>query len=249
MSTPLVMERSRVQSSLAAPASPNEINEIADSQRWPSRHNSANVSGTRRGNTGKTRGLARSFATKELSALSPIETARFWTKVRGGKPNECWPWTARKNEKGYGRFAQTIAAHRMAYHLIKGPIPDGQIVLHSCDNPACCNPRHLRAGTHLDNSSDAKDRSRLAYGPANGRSRISAEQAAYIRTNPDKKTGRALAVEFGLAESTVSYIRSGRSWTRLAARSCAPAAVSFPACSPAEVQSHQRALPLSGEVL
>lgn len=218
MSTPLVMERSRVQSSLAAPANPNEINAVTERKRGPSRHNSANVSGTRHSGSGKTRGATRAFETKPLADLSPLATARFWTKVQGGKPGECWPWAGVRTEKGYGRFAQTIMAHRMAYYLVKGPIPAGLIVLHSCDNPPCCNPAHLRVGSHLDNSRDAMSRARLSYGARNGRASVTPEQAAYICDNPDKKTGKALAAQFGIAESTVSYIKSGRSWARLQRR-------------------------------
>jgi hypothetical protein len=106
-------------------------------------------------------------------------------------------------------------AHRIAYALIKGAIPDGQIVRHRCDNPGCCNPKHLEIGTHSDNMGDALDRGRFALGQDHGRTTLTEEQALYIKRNPDRKKQRVLAEEFGVAVSTVSYIRRGRSWSRL----------------------------------
>ncbi len=85
------------------------------------------------------------------------EHEHFWRRVRRGKPDECWPWQRAKSPQGYGSLWQsgtTVEAHRVAYELARGPIPDGMIVLHSCDNPSCCNPAHLRLGTYKDNSED-----------------------------------------------------------------------------------------------
>ena len=63
---------------------------------------------------------------------------------RGAGPNECWPFRSRKNHKGYGELqiagGQVVFAHRVAYALEHGDVPDGLHVCHRCDNPACCNP-------------------------------------------------------------------------------------------------------------
>lgn len=86
---------------------------------------------------------------------------RFWSKVLVGDPDECWPWTGAKT-KGYGSLVvdrKRYYAHRIAYELTYGPIPHidgadefhGPCVLHSCDNPACCNPAHLRPGSQKEN--------------------------------------------------------------------------------------------------
>lgn len=82
---------------------------------------------------------------------------RFWSKVdrRGG--HECWNWTAGTFAQGYGQFwwnGGPQKAHRMAFELTNGSIPEGTFILHSCDNRLCCNPAHLRAGTHMDNMTD-----------------------------------------------------------------------------------------------
>lgn len=80
---------------------------------------------------------------------------RFWSKV--DKSGECWYWTASRDPKGYGTFGfegKVHKAHRIAYTLAFGEIPAGAHILHSCDNPPCVNPGHLRPGTHTENMQD-----------------------------------------------------------------------------------------------
>ena len=80
---------------------------------------------------------------------------RFWSKV--DKRGACWNWTASRMVSGYGvlKFrGRTCGAHRVAYELTHGPIPDGMVVMHSCDNPSCVNPAHLSLGTICDNMRD-----------------------------------------------------------------------------------------------
>jgi hypothetical protein len=86
---------------------------------------------------------------------------RFWSKV--SKSDGCWLWIAYRDEKGYGAFGfkgKVQRAHRVAYELALGPIAPGMHVLHSCDNPSCVNPSHLRLGTHADNMRDRIERGR-----------------------------------------------------------------------------------------
>jgi hypothetical protein len=79
---------------------------------------------------------------------------------RIGESDECWPWLGSRTVNGYGRLGNRYA-HRLVYEQEVGPIPDGLNVLHSCDNPPCVNPRHLRVGTQADNARDALERGRL----------------------------------------------------------------------------------------
>lgn len=102
----------------------------------------------------------------------------FWSKIKTGAPSECWPWTASRR-RGYGRYGiakgPTLSAHRVAYALTKGAIPDGLCVLHKCDNPPCCNPDHLILGTIADNNADRKRKGRNGQGGARGTKHRSAK--------------------------------------------------------------------------
>lgn len=112
----------------------------------------------------------------------PVEE-RFWDKVdTTGKG--CWPFTGYVAPNGYGRFKYgdyVTNASRVAWQLVNGPIPDGQIILHTCDNPTCCRPDHLRLGTYKDNSADAIAKGRHAHGETNGRSKLTAKDVLEIR--------------------------------------------------------------------
>jgi hypothetical protein len=77
----------------------------------------------------------------------------------------CWEWQLYTDPKGYGRtvmYDGEVLAHRLSYREFKGPIPDGLHILHSCDNPRCINPDHLRAGTNAENVQDRVKRLRSA---------------------------------------------------------------------------------------
>jgi len=85
-----------------------------------------------------------------------------WKYVDMSCPDGCWPWTGSRFPKGYGRFGAGLLAHRVIYQLSKGPIPDGMVICHSCDNRPCCNPDHLWVGTYADNTNDARIKGRLS---------------------------------------------------------------------------------------
>lgn len=80
------------------------------------------------------------------------------------EPNTgCWLWTG-TSRNGYGRFiwdGNAYTAHRVAYQILKGPVPPHLMVLHRCDTPACINPDHLFLGTQSDNMRDASRKGRL----------------------------------------------------------------------------------------
>ncbi len=104
----------------------------------------------------------------------PRVVAAFWSKVdvrprRLGR-EVCWPWRASLDRYGYGQFkpvygASPLRTHRVAWGIFTGQeVPYGLDILHSCDNPKCCNPAHLRPGTHDDNMADKAKRGRSGLG-------------------------------------------------------------------------------------
>jgi len=147
---------------------------------------------------------------------------RFWAKVdKNGPYNErlgsrCHVWKGARR-RGYGRFGLTskvtLSAHRFAWELEKGPIPEGLIVLHQCDNKPCVNTDHLRIGTTQDNSDDCRERGQLPAGERNGGAKLSAEDVREIRRRAaNGSTHSALAREYGVHKTTITRAVSRRHW-------------------------------------
>ena len=112
----------------------------------------------------------------------------FWTKVdKSPGPDACWPWKGRTLNRSYhkyGRFDRTgplAYAHRAAWLFTHGPIPQGLHVLHRCDVPNCCNPKHLWLGTRQDNMDDMRNKGRRAVGERTKRTVLNEEKVRAIR--------------------------------------------------------------------
>lgn len=131
----------------------------------------------------------------------------------------CHEWTGYRLPTGYGRtryLGKNVLAHRLAWLVFRGSIPDGRLVCHKCDNPPCCNPAHLFLGTHRDNSCDAMKKGRMKAALSSlakitrfRRLRVlTDQQVEEIRTS--KESGRALAARFGCSAANVSMIRRGK---------------------------------------
>lgn len=151
-----------------------------------------------------------------------MDVERFWTLVATG--DGCWEWRGTRQSKGYGVFwdgERQVRAHRTAWELVNGPIPAGLSVLHSCDNPPCVNPAHLRVGTARDNASDAMARRRHfspfrgqnQAGEQNRNARLTAADVTVIRERvASGELQRNVAADYGITQSNVSHIARGKSW-------------------------------------
>lgn len=139
--------------------------------------------------------------------------ARFWSKVK--KTSGCWLWMPPPDVYGYGQIAvgdrRVMKAHRVAWILTHGPIPDGLKVCHHCDNPPCVNPygdKHLFLGTQGENLADAVTKGRLVFG--RGARKLSDEAYREILAAKGYGVGRALAKKYGVTHTHISLIRNGK---------------------------------------
>lgn len=151
----------------------------------------------------------------------------------------CWEWRGVKSRTGYGKFhtpriqgteRKPIHAHRFSYEVNFGPIPEGLFVLHKCDNPACTRPDHLWVGSIADNVRDSMAKGRnsppprppkhfantenFKRGSEHYAARLTANQVHEIRRSTER--GVDLAARLGVAQTTISMIRRGRTWRHLA---------------------------------
>lgn len=141
----------------------------------------------------------------------PTLEERFNRCFTKGSPDECWEWAGCLDNKGYGVIkggSRMVKAHRLSLEMYLGrPLSEGMYVLHSCDNPSCVNPSHLREGTPQDNMDDKMSRGRWS----NGERKLTWEKVAEIRSRVGQ-TQASLAAEFGISTSQVKRIRNNKRW-------------------------------------
>lgn len=165
-----------------------------------------------------TRAEAAVLARQAKTLKTPPLQDRFWSKVDRRGDDECWPWIAAKRDskRGYGAFwyqGRHRQATYMALILSGATVPDGLMVRHECDNPSCCNPKHLLVGTHADNMADKTARGRQVRGERSAKAKLTREQVDFIRAQkPDgvKQLKRGAAAEiakrFGISKQYVSEV-------------------------------------------
>ena len=155
--------------------------------------------------------------------LSEGSPEAFWSRVdRSG--SDCWPWRGYICKAGYGTVkwrGQMSRAHRVAYELAVGPIPDQALIRHGCDNPPCCNPAHLALGSPLDNMADKMGRGRwrgnaTSIGEKHVRAKLTADVVRSIRAAyAAGTTSSQLAREHRVHPSTVMQVVNRLTWKHL----------------------------------
>ncbi len=142
-----------------------------------------------------------------IPELSADEVKRFWSRVNRGTEEECWEWLGCTVRGGYGQIwfsGKKYAAHRVAYVLAKGAIPQDKIVMHIFDNSGCCNPGHIKLGTLSENTIDSCIKMR--------RARFSASQIREIRRLQGIENPKQTADRYGVSRVMVYYIQSRKSY-------------------------------------
>lgn len=157
------------------------------------------------------------------TGIEQAQRMRFAAKVAWADGDACWEWKGNRSKRpdgslSYGRFCigkDCELAHRMAWMMVNGEIPEGQVVRHRCDNVACVRPAHLLLGTQAENLADMRERGRGHFnrfppGFAHPNAKLTDEQVIELReARAAGETFTALAQRFGIHPSTAHAIASG----------------------------------------
>ena len=176
------------------------------------------------------RAMERPMAKPIPTDISDDVKASFWAKVDVREPKECWRWLGRKNSVNYGRFRiaeELFSSTRLALIFTTGVDGGELMALHSCDNPICVNPAHLRWGTARDNAKDAIERNRFhkwngaRSGQLNPYAKLTEADVRQVRQMVQNgQTQLAVAKAFGVSQPVVSNIVAFKAWANLKEISC-----------------------------
>lgn len=154
---------------------------------------------------------------RPIPPMTESQKKRFWKKVAIKGHDECWVWTAFLSN-GYGQFGiqagKIFLAHRLSFFLSTGIDPGENCVLHSCDNPPCCNPKHLSLGSRAENSRDMVKKGRSIKGRPNVSATLIPDNEIYLireMFNSGLFSQSGIARIFKLRPCTVSSIVKGTS--------------------------------------
>lgn len=165
--------------------------------------------------------LIYSLTPEQLTVMKEIYERSVIRYEAGG----CWDWKGSRDGKGYGKIRipgqghkgnHYIRAHRFSFEIHKRALREGELVLHSCDNPPCTKPGHIRAGTHKDNSDDSVNRGRHTHGALSPHAQITEKQAKQIRALLLEGEFKSdIAKEVGCEYQIVDRIANWETWRHL----------------------------------
>jgi hypothetical protein len=165
-------------------------------------------------------GYGKKFCSPKCAIRPLVE--RFWEKVNKTESDEdCWDWIANSDDSGYGALKVDgimQKAHRVAWELVHGKMPEGLCILHNCDRPSCVNIKHLRIGTQKENIGDMLKRGRgnHAKGERVNTAKLTEKQIPEIRLRLQQGEQQSLiAKSLGLCRGTINHIASNRTWTHV----------------------------------
>lgn len=141
---------------------------------------------------------------------------RLANKTSAPNADGCMLWLGAKAHFGHGIIVvhgKKRHAHRVSWGVHCGPIPEGMVVCHRCDVPACVNPDHLFLGTDADNFNDMRSKHRHAFGARNGIAKLTESEVLQIRA--DTRTNKAIAQDYGVTDVLISKIRRGEVWRHI----------------------------------
>jgi hypothetical protein len=151
----------------------------------------------------------------KIPFITPKNIHRFWSKVAlTANPNKCWIWQGcGQRYGGFGMGGATYKSNRVAYFIHYGQDPGDMEVMHSCDNPKCCNPAHLSLGTHYDNMRDMADKGRVNKGSRVNTAKLKEEDIVKIRRmDLEGVNKKDIAKQFSVSSATIYSILTFKIW-------------------------------------
>jgi hypothetical protein len=151
--------------------------------------------------------------------INENDKKRFNDKVDSTATDGCHPWTASTTANGYGQFSlngKVERAHRVAFEMSVGPIPEGLVMRHLCSTRDCVNPDHLKPGTHTENMRDRDEAGNTPRGESSGVSKLKDVQVLDIRDRAAKgESQTSIAKYYKVSQPTIGSIINRKTWKHI----------------------------------